>query len=238
MEHKCIQYSDEWARLRLGKPTASQFDKIITPGGKPTKGITSRKYMFRLVAERLLGQVMDDRHETAWMKRGSILETDAAKAFADMPGSPGIRLCGFFTVDNQVGASPDALTVDGSNPVEIKCPAPYTMIEYLVDGMTSYKPQLQGHLYVTGAKLVHFFAWHPNMPAVYEEFDRDEEYISKLHIYMVTFCMALNNMEAYARRMGTYKLAEQLRLSEEMAIKESIDHPFDTTVDEILEDLQ
>ena len=53
-EHACEQYSDDWFRLRLGIPTASQFHNIVTPLGRPTDNRERRKYMLRLVAERLL----------------------------------------------------------------------------------------------------------------------------------------------------------------------------------------
>ena len=36
------QGSNEWIAARLGLPTASNFDKIITPGGKLST--SSRKY--------------------------------------------------------------------------------------------------------------------------------------------------------------------------------------------------
>jgi hypothetical protein len=34
--HDVTQGSPEWLEARLGIPTASEFDKIITPTGKPS----------------------------------------------------------------------------------------------------------------------------------------------------------------------------------------------------------
>lgn len=227
MEHQCEQYGDEWARLRLGIPTASGFHNIITPTGIPTRGITRRKYLYRLVVERLLKQVMDDNYESKWMKRGSDLEADAVRAFLDHsrkhPSIKGVQKAGFFTALNKrAGASPDGILMSARGQMmkdllEIKCAAPYTHVGYLLDGPgTDYKAQVQGQLWVTGAGRVHFWAWHPNMPPFYTVTPRDDEYIGKLHEAVLTFCDEVDEAEAFCRGLGSYRLAEKLRLSDEM----------------------
>jgi len=50
--HDVPQYSEEYDRLRLGIPTSSNFHKIITPQGKPSK--QWREYACLLIAERIL----------------------------------------------------------------------------------------------------------------------------------------------------------------------------------------
>ncbi len=46
----CVQGSDEWKRARLGVPTASRFDDILTP--KTFKIAAGRvDYMHELIAE-------------------------------------------------------------------------------------------------------------------------------------------------------------------------------------------
>lgn len=229
MEHKCEQYSEEWTRLRLGKPTASGFHHIVTPTGVPTRGDTRNKYKYRLVAERLLGQAMDDSHESKWMRRGSELEEEALKAFVLYPkkalGLIGVEKCGFFTaLSGRVGASPDGIPTGRGGRmkghiIEIKCPAPYTQVGYLIDGLgSSYKAQVQGQLWVTGASYVHFWAWHPSMPPVYVITKRSEEYIALLSAEVATFCNELDEAEAHCRGLGSFRLAEKLRLSDEMTV--------------------
>jgi len=47
------QGTQEWLRVRAGIPTASAFDSIVTPSGKPSK--SAERYMYTLLAERLMG---------------------------------------------------------------------------------------------------------------------------------------------------------------------------------------
>ena len=58
MKHyRCIQGSAEWLRLRMGKPTASAFEKLITPAKwEPTKGETRRAYQILLLTELILDE--------------------------------------------------------------------------------------------------------------------------------------------------------------------------------------
>lgn len=230
VEHKCEQYGDEWARLRLGKPTASGFSRIITATGVPTRGVTRSKYLYRLVAERLLGQAMDDTAETKWMARGSALEDEALKAFVLHPkkslGIQGVEKCGFFTALNgRAGASPDGVITGKKNHlVEIKCAAPYTHVGYLIDGPgVDYKAQVQGQLWVTGAECVHFWAWHPNMPPYYGVTPRNETYINQLAAAVSVFCDEVDEAEAHCRGLGSFRLAEKLRLSDEMSVGDILD---------------
>ena len=51
------QGSREWLRLRMGKPTASSFDKLITAKKhEPTKGETRRAYAIFLLTELILDE--------------------------------------------------------------------------------------------------------------------------------------------------------------------------------------
>jgi hypothetical protein len=50
--HDVAQYSEAYDRLKLGIPTSSNFHKIITPQGKPSK--QWREYACLLIAERIL----------------------------------------------------------------------------------------------------------------------------------------------------------------------------------------
>jgi hypothetical protein len=70
------QGSDEWLQSRLGKPTASNFGKLITPTGK---GSTSAEaYINELIAQRITGELPEFYTNEA-MARGNELEP-AAKA--------------------------------------------------------------------------------------------------------------------------------------------------------------
>jgi len=68
----CEQGTQEWIDARLGIPTASNFDKIITPKElKPSK--SQEPYLARLLAEWLIGHSLDEE-VSQFMERGTGLE--------------------------------------------------------------------------------------------------------------------------------------------------------------------
>jgi hypothetical protein len=226
IEHDCAQYSDEWYKLHIGIPTSSGFHNIITPAGVPTRGDKRNKYMFKLIAERLLQQSMDGGYSSYWMKRGREVEIEAATAFEQQGGMTRgwyLDKVGFVTDDKQkFGASPDRVLKRHGGSVkhglEIKCPSPWVQVEYLLRGPEdNYKPQLQGAMYVCGYDAMHLWSYHPLMPPVHFIAEADEDYQAKLAKELFFFCNELDVETDRARRMGPFKLAELLRLSAEMA---------------------
>ncbi|HEY2108097.1 MAG TPA: YqaJ viral recombinase family protein, partial [Candidatus Binataceae bacterium] len=195
---------------------------IITPKGAPTTGERRRKYMCRLIAERLLDYAMTDKFETEWTLRGKELEPQAAIAFArkfdceladgafitngieiEISGTPA------YTGDDSVGASPDrvigGLRMTGRQGLEIKCPAPWTQIDYLLNGPgADYKQQVQGQLLVGEFEAMHFWAFHPQMPAFHTKTTRDEAYLALLARELYYFCAELDEATERVRRMGTF----------------------------------
>ena len=73
------QGSPEWKALRLGIPTASEFDKIVTPTGAFSK--QSQGYMNRLAAERFLRKPLDEIGDMFWIRHGAELEPEAVTAY-------------------------------------------------------------------------------------------------------------------------------------------------------------
>jgi hypothetical protein len=73
--HDVAQYSEAYDRLKLGVPTSSNFHKIVTPQGKPSK--QWREYGCVLIAERLMQQRIEFYNSPA-MERGLIVEAEAA----------------------------------------------------------------------------------------------------------------------------------------------------------------
>lgn len=221
--HECEQGSDEWVKLRLGIPTASQFHNIITPTGMPAKGDRRATYKYKLIAERLLGQQMDSAGAGYWMKRGRELEESAARAFWDKHGSEAWKMqrIGFVTTDDgRVGASPDRLIVrDGykREGLEIKCPSPWVQIDYLLNGPgENFQPQVQGELFIAELDCVHLWCWHPQMPPAYVYTLRDDPFIERLAEALDKFCDELDADTERAKALGTYEMAKVLRLGSEM----------------------
>ena len=63
-----VQGSEAWRRARMGVPTASAFDRILTPGGKPSK--SAEGYKFELLGELMMGRPLDSP-KYLWMERGN-----------------------------------------------------------------------------------------------------------------------------------------------------------------------
>jgi hypothetical protein len=175
------QGSPEWLAARLGKPSASMFSKLITATGKPSSSADG--YINQLIAERLTGQ-SEPFYVTEWMARGTELEPEAREAYEFISGNDVIETGFILDTGFEYGCSPDGLITDQGG-LEIKCPAPQTMVSYLRDnqvGVKKYWQQIQGCMWISQRKWWDFFAYHPEMPHVLVRVERDEEYIAKLAI--------------------------------------------------------
>jgi len=173
------QGSPEWLAARLGKPSASMFSKLITATGKPSSSADG--YINQLIAERLTRQ-SEPFYVTEWMARGTELEPEAREAYEFISGNDVIETGFILDIGFEYGCSPDGLITDKGG-LEIKCPAPQTMVSYLRDnqvGVKKYWQQIQGCMWISQREWWDFFAYHPEMPHVLVRVERDEEYIAKL----------------------------------------------------------
>ena len=116
--YEAEQRSPEWYVLRLGKPTASEFGKLVTSKGELSKSLDG--YALTLAAELYAGAPVDAWEGNAWTERGRELE-DKALAFYAFMQDREIRRVGFVTDDSGMyGCSPDAL-VENDGLAEVKC---------------------------------------------------------------------------------------------------------------------
>lgn len=205
---KIDPYTEAWWAARRGIPTASQFHRIITETGNPCRADTTRTYMCKLIAERILGETIDDKRVSSpWVEHGHRTESTALMALSRSKNL--ILLDASLVTDREhnprYGCTPDAFVEGSVEAVEVKCPAPWTQIQYLLDGPgTDYKAQVQGHLYVGGWQRVHFYSYHPRMPEVHIVFERDIAYLAKLHSLLNKFCDKLEEDTERAREFGPY----------------------------------
>src|SRR5258708_25640641 len=104
---KCVaQFSEKQNRLKIGIPTSSNFHKIISPQGKPSK--QWREYACVLIAERILQQRIEFYNSPA-MERGLIVETEAADWY-EFDQDLTVQRIGFITDDQHtMGGSPELL---------------------------------------------------------------------------------------------------------------------------------
>jgi hypothetical protein len=197
------QYSPEWWAVRLGLPTASCFDKIVTPAkGELSK--SARAYAQYLVAETLFGEPLEpERPDPYWIAWGKLHEPMAAEHY-DLTTGTVTEKVGFITTDDgRVGCSPDRMIIGQRGCVEIKCPAPQTHVGYLIDGPgLDYKCQLQGQMAVGELAFVDFFSFHPRMPPALHRIERDEPYIAKMSEALRQFLAIRDEMLAKALESG------------------------------------
>lgn len=196
---ECCQGDPVWVQSRLGIPTASNFHRIMTP---KTMKVSSQadRYCAELIAEWMLGVPMDQEHSQL-MERGKELEEKAALFYA-MQTNTILNTIGFCLLDlpklGEIGCSPDRL-VGSEGLLEIKCPAPVTHIDYLLNGVgADYRCQVQGQLWITGREWLDFLSYHPTMPEYQIRVQRDEDFIGKLCEATEAF---LNQLERGKQRM-------------------------------------
>lgn len=201
--YNCTQGSDEWQRLRLGKPTASQFHRIIT-AKKRDMAEGRHTYRAELLAEMIIGEPLDAAGVAA-LEHGKQWEP-AARAAYEFDREVTAQLVGFCTTDDGlVGASPDALVGD-DGLLEIKCPfKPAVHVAHLLNNCTlvdAHYPQVQGQLYVTGRKWCDLVSYHLGMPMVCVRVDADEDYQAALAIGLKFFCSELSESIERAKDAG------------------------------------
>lgn len=194
--HSVVQGSDAWLALRRGMPTASEFGRILTPGGKLSEG--SVGYMCELLASRMLGQDVN-ADASQFMQRGSAMEQEAVNWFELQRGVDTERV-GFVTLDNGlVGCSPDRF-VGEDEGLEVKVPSAAVHVLHMLEGIPAkYKPQVQGCLWITGRKRWSVLSYNPDMAPALVTVERDEPYIAALSEAVAQF---LDRMAEAERKLG------------------------------------
>jgi len=177
------QQSERWFRMRAGRPTASQFSRILTPGGKHSS--QWEDYAIELCAESIRPD------EIKWegnfhTGRGNALEPEARELFAETMADLAVHQVGFVTRDDGVvGCSPDAMVADADGDwvagLEIKCPLSKHHAHHLVSGAlpSDYRPQVHGGMAVTGLGFWYFMSYCPELQPLILRIERDE-YTEKL----------------------------------------------------------
>lgn len=193
------QGSPEWLAARLGIPTASSFDRILTPGTrKLSKGADS--YMHELLAEWMIGASLDP-YANEWMERGKDLELGAVEAYEFERDCETERVGFAMRDDRRCGASPDRFVgLDGG--LEIKCPSAAVHVSYLLGVPTKYNCQVQGALWITERDWWDFMSFHPDMPRAIVRIPRDEPFIRDISAAVEQFCDRLESARETLRMAG------------------------------------
>lgn len=187
------QGTQEWKDLRVGVPSASNFDKIVTMKGEPSK--QAEKYIYELAGERITG-VREEGYLNANMQRGMELEAKAREVYeliTDLDVSQ-VGLC-YPNEDKKYSCSPDGLVGD-DGLIEIKCPIITTQVDYLLSKKfpSTYFQQVQGQLLVTGRKWCDFVSYYPGLKPLITRVERDEKFIEALASELEVFCSKIDEV--------------------------------------------
>lgn len=198
----CVQGTTEWAQLRIGIPTASAFDQIITAKTlKPSSA--ADKYAHRLLAELILNVALDDATSGA-MNRGQVLERKAVEYYElkrDVDTTP----IGFVMRDDRrVGCSPDRF-VGNDGLLEIKTPMAHTHVGYLLDEEgIGYRLQVQGQLWLCEREWSDTLSYNPKMPPALVRQTRDETVIKALALAVDQFLEQLDEAKEKLQKYGLF----------------------------------
>jgi len=195
------QRSPEWLAARCGIPTASNFDKIITTKGEPSK--QAQKYLYQLAGERVTG-FQEETYQNGAMQRGIEMEAEAIE-FYELVKDVKVQRVGicYPNEDKKFSCSPDGLVGD-KGLIEIKCPMLATHVGYLLaDDMPSdYFQQVQGQLLVTGREWCDFLSYSPGLKPLLIRVMRDEPFLKKLEAELAAFCQQLETIVKKIKQEG------------------------------------
>jgi hypothetical protein len=166
--HDTIQNSEAWKEIRSGIPTASDFSKLITSTGEPSKSMPD--YAATLAANAFAGRSLDAWGGNYHTERGHEIEPEARDWYSFTHED--VEQVGFITDDDgEYGCSPDGM-VGASGLVEFKCLSAKEHVKALMyyrkhkKCPTSYVAQTQGQLFITEREWCDLVFYHPDLPKV------------------------------------------------------------------------
>ena len=191
----CVQGSQEWLNLKAGVPSASNFDKIVTPKGVRSK--SADKYILQLAGERVTG-IREEGFQSTAMAKGVEREQEASDFYEIATGAT-LEKVGIVYLNEKksVLCSPDRLICDSKGILEIKCPLIQTEVSYLLDNTLlekEYWQQVQGQLYITEYEWCDLMSYYPGLKPVIIRINRDEAFISALEFELNVVCAEIDKI--------------------------------------------
>jgi len=202
---QCLQGSEAWLRARMGRPTASEFERLIQPKKlEPTKSETRRNYAIFLLTELILDYPLSGV-TTAAMNHGTSYEENARSAYEMLIGQE-VEMAGFCTNDAETyGASPDAF-VGEDGLAEFKAPfKPEIHVEYMMEPKSlesEYMIQTQGEIFVCERSWVDLVSYHSVLPMVRVRVEPIKNVQDKLSIAVHSFCAEFSDLVDRAIELG------------------------------------
>lgn len=196
------QGSEEWFRARMGIPTASMFQTVLSKGlGGDGEAKGRRTYMLKLIGERLTGEPCE-HYSNEHTERGHEQEPQARRDYAFLMDAEPI-LVGLVRNEVggfKVGASPDSL-LGNDGALELKSKLPHLHLEVLLNQkIPSYHyAQCQGVLWVAEREWIDFMCYCPKIEPFIKRVYRDASFILHLEHEIVQFCEDMARVENLIR---------------------------------------
>jgi hypothetical protein len=210
IHHDVTQGEVAWFRARLGIPTASCFDKILTKA-KLDLSKQAVEYADTLLAEWVLQEPVETYEGTQYQNRGIEMEPEAAAWFAfDQGLAPDdVQTVGFCTLDDRLaGCSPDRFVRDDAL-LEIKCKGAKGHMKARRDPewlLKEHRLQVYGQMWVTGRRTCWLVSYNPKLTSVVLKVEWDDGIIGKIKEAVTAFVADLDarkqaeSPEEWARR--------------------------------------
>lgn len=191
--------------------TASEADELLTPLFKARAGDGLKTYLYRKIAEKVLG-FTEDTGTSFPMMNGSILEHECIP-WLEFEHNYKIDRVGFVTNDAETaGYSPDGF-IGEDGALEIKCPTIPIQMKYLLEGIAplQYLPQMHFGMFVTGRKWCDFVSYSRQLPKLIVRVERDEEIQSAIShafdAFMIRFGVGVAKISAMRDEENAYQEA-------------------------------
>jgi hypothetical protein len=188
-----VQGTPEWWAEKIGKPSASRFNEILTVGGVVSK--QREGYLFDLTAQAVSGLITEGFTSPA-MEEGKRREDESRKLYEMIYGVT-VKQVGIIYKDEKRKylCSPDGI-VNDEYGIELKNVLPKTQVKYLLSGKMppEYYSQIQGSLLISGFAKWVFLTYSPGLQPFIIECRRDERFISALAFELDAFTSELQAM--------------------------------------------
>jgi len=176
LESEAPQRSDRWFELHIGRPTASEFHRVITPA-KLELSKQRFDFAYRLAAEQFLNQSFSRSLEgLEFVEKGKTEEPKAIQQYETINEVETYPISMILTDDKRFGCSPDRLVVgDDRHGLEIKSLFPPKMVRYHMEGSGSeHRIQVLGQMWIGEFTLNDLFCYNEDTPPYFAQWKRPD----------------------------------------------------------------
>lgn len=187
-----VQGTDPWYWERMGRATASNYDRIVTEVKGEYSETGAKKYAREVAIQRLLDEETEGRiSHLPQIQRGKVFEPDAVEAYEKRTKTQTTKIGLVISDDGTRSCSPDLIFGDPDlhkeeNPLigaEVKCPGGPNHLLYIEHNGPGRKYiwQVVGSMLIAGFDAWDFFSYHPGLDPVMVRYQR-KNYAKELDI--------------------------------------------------------